>query len=287
MLNKKLVIAALLAAADVSANTAATSGGTAAGTGKTGTTAKPAAGAAAKPADPNAGKLPEEVRAAWKAADGKAILCDQGNSAMWKAAEKSWTDLTAAKKAADAALKAAKAEYDGLKAKLDEATKAKGSHESANATYLANYAATKKVFDQLTTDAQGGGAAASLVTSTKKSYDAEILKTTTAQTAVGTQRGRLETLLTLKQANVAEEAAWGTRITALSTAKATADTLVTTNTTDLAEMKAVGASRSYLFDILRLFDAANYDASCVPGLCLYLEVAGTKSATKSEWAWND
>jgi hypothetical protein len=97
----------------------------------------------------------------------------------------------------------------------------------------------------------------------------------------------LETLLTLKQANVAEEAAWGTRITALSTAKATADTLVTTNTTDLAEMKAVGASRSYLFDILRLFDAANYDASCVPGLCLYLEVAGTKSATKSEWAWND
>jgi hypothetical protein len=46
-----------------------------------------------EPADPNAGKLPEEIRDAWKDAVTDAVLCDQGDSALWLDAQDSFKDL--------------------------------------------------------------------------------------------------------------------------------------------------------------------------------------------------
>jgi hypothetical protein len=52
-------------------------------------------------------------------------------------------------------------------------------------------------------------------------------KTDAAETAVATQRGRIESLYEAKRTQDAEATAWGVRVTAANTAKGVADTAKT------------------------------------------------------------
>jgi hypothetical protein len=276
MLNKKLVIAALLAVStNVMPEVSATAKPEAKKEVKKEVKKEEVKKVEPKKVEPKVEpkKLPEDptLRPGWQKGAGTATqdslnakgtytLCDQGNTAMWKAAEDKYTKLAKAEVDAKAALDGAKKEYDTLEKLVTAATEAQSKHTKENATFLSNAKLTisnhaallKSGSDAVVKDLTGKTALAlaaykadaggKVAGARKVTEDAELL--------VKTQRGRLESLLTLKQNNAAEETAWATRIAALKTASLAADAVVATDDINIAEATAIGMTRSYLFRTL-------------------------------------
>jgi hypothetical protein len=111
--------------------------------------------------------------------------------------------------------------------------------------------------------------------------------TTAAETAVDTQRGRVEVLITAKRTQDQEEALWSERVTAAQAAVQTA-----TDAKAVADQAVVDATsqvttRSWLFEVLAHIDTTAWAAACNSGSNPRCQLGETARASNSQstWAW--
>jgi len=169
-----------------------------------------------------------------------------------------------------------------LKLDLDDRNGKKAAHTTANAAYLTAWTAADAEVTRLTALTGGSdGSGAALI-----ALNLKVADTTAAETAVATQRGRVEALIEAKRTQDLEEARWTERVTAANTAMGTANTAKLAATAAVAEAKEQVSTRSWLFEVLTHISVTDYAAACNSGsnpVCAIAETA--KDATTSTWTW--
>lgn len=110
--------------------------------------------------------------------------------------------------------------------------------------------------------------------------------TEAAQTAVATQRARIEALISAQRTQDQEEALWSERVTAAQTALDDANTAEDVADAAVTEAGKHVTDRSWLFETAMYVDANTYDTGCNAAgnaQCMLAETAFT--TTTSTWTW--
>jgi hypothetical protein len=229
----------------------------------------------------------ERARKAWKEvlADGttERVLCDQGESALWEEAQEKFKDLEDKLAKATATLATDLLAYTPLDEALTAAKLAADNHRAAGSAYLDAWTAASDTVQELTAAAQGTDGTSAATNALALLTD----DTTAAETAVATQRARVEALIDAKRTQDQEEALWSERVTEATTAKQTAEEAKQTAETAQAEAEAQVSTRSWLFEVLKEINTTSWAAACNTGAnpkCILAESARATTSA-STWAW--
>lgn len=220
--------------------------------------------------DASDGEKDPDVRDAWKEVigqdqDGKDIervLCagwgDEGEAALWDEAQEKFKDLQGKAAKAKEAVDAAQQNYDDLKKAYDDRKKAADDHAEVGKQYLDAWTEADEQVKALV-KAQGGADETTAKAASLKEFTD---LTAAAEAAVDTQRGRVEKILLAKRTQDGEVALWGERVNAANTAVQTATTVKEAADDAVAEAKAQVSTRSWLFEMLNGINSTSYADAC-------------------------
>jgi len=185
-----------------------------------------------------------------EAKTGGLVLCDQGDSGIWKEADAALTKLKLAAVTAASNLANAKTPYDAQVKEVGLMLKAKNDHASENTTYATALSTAKQAKEAWAvkagvtiTTAEGSAAKLALLNTEKG-------KTTAAGALVDKQLLRVEKLVEAKRAQDKEEARWEERRAASAAMAAGIQKELDVATAWETRLKETFTTRSFLFQML-------------------------------------
>lgn len=176
-----------------------------------------------------------------------------------------------------------KTEYDPLNDALTEAQNLAAEHKNNNAAFLQAWTDADAEVTRLQTAAGGSDQTAAM----QQVLDGVVATTTAAETAVDTQRGRVEALITAKRTQDQEEALWEERVAAAQLAVQAATTAKEAADDAVTDAQSQVTTRSWLFEVLAHINATEWAAACNSGSnprCQLTESARADTSS-STWSW--
>jgi hypothetical protein len=231
--------------------------------------------------DKSDGEKDDGVRDAWKEiigqdAQGKDIervLCagwgDEGEAALWDEAQDAFKDLQGKAGKAKEAVDAAKQQFDDLKKSYDDRKEAADNHREAGKAYLKAWTDADQAVKDFVEAGNGADETSTKAGELKVFTD----KTALAEGAVDTQRERVEKILLAKRTQDGEVALWGERVNAANDAVLAATTVKEAADAAVVLAKEQVSTRSWLFAMLGTINVTEWAADCASNdnPCAYKE----------------